>query len=337
MTDTSPSSRGAGSLKDDPVWQAAMDWLLQRHATPDDVLLQQAHARWLAADERHRKAWRKAEQVWLLSGAMSLPEPEVAAAAPVQRVAPRPARRRCWSRRAMTGAALAACVLVLVGRVPTADHSSPAGEHRAVRLSDGSRIELGSDSAIRVAFAPGVRAVTLLKGQAFFEVSHDVSRPFTVQAEDVKVTVTGTAFEVDLGRSAVAVAVQSGSVQVRDGRGELAVPALGAGDSLRVGLDHSAPHRARVLPGQIAAWRQWQLLVNDRPLAEVIEELRAYYPGMLLLRDRALGERRITASLNLRSPGSALQLAIAPLGGHLKQWGPYLTEVRARPSSPAEK
>ena len=27
MTDTSPSSRGAGSLKDDPVWQAAMDWL----------------------------------------------------------------------------------------------------------------------------------------------------------------------------------------------------------------------------------------------------------------------------------------------------------------------
>mgnify|MGYP006176320823 CR=1 FL=1 len=81
-------------MKDDPVWQAAMDWLLQRNANPDDVLLQHAHARWLAADERHRKAWRKAEQVWLLSGAMSQPEPEVAAAAPVQRVAPRPARRR---------------------------------------------------------------------------------------------------------------------------------------------------------------------------------------------------------------------------------------------------
>lgn len=332
MTDTPPASRASGPLKDDPIWQAAMDWLLQRNATPDDVLLQQAHARWLAADERHRKAWRKAEQVWLLSADLTLHE-----APQAQSEHRAPARRRTWSRRAMAGAALAACVLLLVGRMPSADHRSPAGEHRQVRLSDGSRIELGSDSAIRVAFEPGVRAVTLLKGQAFFEVSPDAARPFTVQAEDVKVTVTGTAFEVDLGRSAVAVAVQSGSVQVRDRRGELAVPALGAGDRLRVGLDHSAPHRARVLPGQIAAWRQWQLLVNDRPLAEVIEDLRAYYPGVLLLRDRALGERRITASLNLRSPGSALQLAIAPLGGQLKQWGPYLTEVRAQAAAAVKK
>lgn len=332
MTDTSPTSHASGSLKDDPIWQAAMDWLLQCHATPDDVALQQAHARWLAADERHLKAWRKAEQVWRLSADLALPEAPVAQ--PLQRT---PARRRSLSRRAMAAAALAACVLLLVGRAPSADHSSPAGEHRQVRLSDGSHIELGSDSAIRVAFEPGVRAVTLLKGQAFFEVSPDAARPFTVQAEGVTVTVTGTAFEVELGRSAVAVAVQSGSVKVRDGRGELAMPALGAGDSLRVGLDHSAPHRARVLPGQIAAWRQWQLLVNDRPLAEVIEALRAYYPGVLLLRDRALGERRITASLNLRSPGSALQLAIAPLGGQLEQWGPYLTQVRAQATVTGKK
>ena len=48
MTDTTPSCRTPGSLKDDPVWQAAMDWLLQRNANPDDVLLQHAHARWLA-------------------------------------------------------------------------------------------------------------------------------------------------------------------------------------------------------------------------------------------------------------------------------------------------
>jgi transmembrane sensor len=131
--------------------------------------------------------------------------------------------------------------------------------------------------------------------------------------------------------------VQSGSVQVRDRRGELAVPALGAGDSLRVGLNQGPAQRSRVQLEQVAAWRQWQLLVNDRPLAEVIEQLRAYYPGVLLLQDRALGQRRITASLNLRSPGSALQLAIAPLGGQLTQWGPYITVIRERASPPGKK
>jgi len=226
---------------------------------------------------------------------------------------------------------------LLAGPTPPTAHTSPAGEHRQVLLSDGSRIELGSDSAIRVDFEPGTRAVTLLRGQAFFEVSHDASRPFTVQAADVKVRVIGTAFDVDLSRTAVVVAVQSGAVQVRDGRGELAVPALGPGDSLRLGLAQGPPQRGRLLPGQVAPWRQWQLLVNDRPLSEVVEALQDYYPGVLLLTDPALGERRITASLNLRSPVSALQLAIAPLGGHLRQWGPYLTLIRKEPQVPAKQ
>ena len=79
------------------------------------------------------------------------------------------------------------------------------------------------------------------------------------------------------------------------------------------------------------------MLVNDRPLSEVVEALQDYYPGVLLLTDPALGERRITASLNLRSPVSALQLAIAPLGGHLRQWGPYLTLIRKEPQVPAKQ
>lgn len=335
MTETPLSSPVSAPLQHDPIWQAAMDWLLQCRAAPDDLALHQAHARWLAADERHAAAWRKAEKVWLLSGLLQpldTPEPQPVPAS-VHKLR---GRRHGW-RRAMAAAALAACVLLLVGRAPPADLASPVGEHRQLRLSDGSRIELGSDSAIRVAFEPGTRAVTLLRGQAFFEVSHDAARPFTVQAANVTVRVVGTAFDVDLSRHAVEVAVQSGAVQVRDGRGELATPALGPGDSLRLGLDHSPPQRGRLLPGQVAPWRQWQLLVNDRPLSEVIETLRDYYPGVLLLTDSALGERRITASLNLRSPVSALQLAIAPLGAHLRQWGPYLTLIDEEPQAPVKQ
>lgn len=334
MTDTPSSQPVSGSLKDDLVWQAAMDWLLQCRAAPDDLALQQAHGRWLAADERHAAAWRKAEKVWLLSG--YLEPPEIPVPRPLPASAPPQGRRR-WAGRALATLALAACVLLLVGPTPPTDHASPLGEHLKISLSDGSHVELGSDSAIRVAFKPGTRGVTLLRGQAFFEVSHDASRPFTVQAADVKVRVIGTAFDVDLSRNAVVVAVQSGAVQVRDGRGELAVPALGPGESLRLGLDHSPPQRNRLPPDQVALWRQWQLVVNDRPLREVIEQLRDYYPGALLLADRALGERRVTASLNLRSPVSALQLAIAPLRGHLTHWGPYLTLIQETPGAPVEK
>ncbi|MFJ5535660.1 FecR/PupR family sigma factor regulator [Vreelandella titanicae] len=53
---------------DDAVWQTALDWLMREHEkTLSDADREALHA-WLAASSQHRRVFREAEQLWLLTG-----------------------------------------------------------------------------------------------------------------------------------------------------------------------------------------------------------------------------------------------------------------------------
>ena len=75
----------------------------------------------------------------------------------------------------------------------------PAGEHLRVLLADGSAVTLNACSELRYPerFARRRREVRLVRGEAFFEVAHDASAPFTVETDDVSVEVLGTKFNVN--------------------------------------------------------------------------------------------------------------------------------------------
>ena len=74
----------------------------------------------------------------------------------------------------------------------------PRGGEYKMELGDGTKIWLNSDSEISypVQFAEDKRAVTL-RGEAYFEVSKDESRPFIVNVEQMTVKVYGTKFNVN--------------------------------------------------------------------------------------------------------------------------------------------
>ncbi len=52
----------------DPVWQAALDWVLRAHAQPLDATTASSLSAWLERDPAHRKAYEEASRVWLLTG-----------------------------------------------------------------------------------------------------------------------------------------------------------------------------------------------------------------------------------------------------------------------------
>lgn len=64
-------------------------------------------------------------------------------------------------------------------------------------LSDGTRIWLNSESELEypVFFGKGERRVKLV-GEAFFEVTPDVARPFIVEANEIRTRVLGTSFNI---------------------------------------------------------------------------------------------------------------------------------------------
>ncbi|WP_369989215.1 FecR family protein [Pseudomonas xanthosomatis] len=302
--------------------EQALDWLLRLQQAPQDMPLREQFEQWLASDADNAEAYRKAERLWRLSGqlAPTTSEQWPASAEVVQLPVRRKVPRRWW-----LGAAVAACLMLAVAPSLSlrlqADYRTAQGETRDVTLADGSVVQLDSDTAIAVDYAGNQRDVRLLTGQAFFEVKPDKSKPFHVRAEDVQVTVTGTAFNVQLRPGRVGVDVQHGSVRVEDSAKVLAA-ALTAGQRLRY-RDGQARLSA-FAPSQAAAWRQGQLIADDQPVAELVQELARYLPGTVLLRDDALGAKRVTGVYDLRKPEAALRAVIRPHGGEVHSYGPWL-------------
>lgn len=311
----------------------ALDWLLRIQQSPEDAELRTELATWLAADASHVEAYRKAQRVWQVTGmvqtspATTTPShPFAAPAAPPQRP-----RRRRWAR--VLAASLAACLVAVIAPQTylayKSDYRTGAGEQRTVELDDGSRIRLDSQSAVAVQYSENLREVRLLAGQAFFEVTPDQQRPFTVDADTLQIWVTGTAFNVAMRPDQLAVAVRHGSVRVTEGDNLLA-EALTQGERLRL-RDGAAPVRDDLPTSQIAAWQQGKLIVRDASIREALEELRPYLPGRLALLDERLGAQRISGVYDLHDPDAALRAIVAPYQGQVTHLTGWLRVVRRQP------
>lgn len=309
----------------------ALDWLLRVQQAPDDIQLRAELAQWCASDVANAEAYGKAERVWRLTAQLT---PTSAAQWPLpvtsNPVSLPPAARPTRRRRRWLGAAVAACLLVALAPSLSlrmqADYRTGQGETRDITLADGSVVQMDSDSAIAVQYAGTQRDVRLLAGQAFFKVTPDATRPFHVRADAVQVTVTGTAFNVELRPQQVDVEVEHGSVRVADAsQARVLSSALTARERLRY-IDGLVQVRT-FQPSQAAAWRKGQLIADDVSIAELIGELERYLPGKVLLRDQSLGSKRVTGVYDLRKPQAALNAVLRPHGGKAENFGPWLLVV----------
>ncbi|MEN7547733.1 FecR domain-containing protein [Rapidithrix thailandica] len=96
-------------------------------------------------------------------------------------------------------------------------YTTEAGQKRTLKLGDGSRIVLNAGSGVSFVkgFSADKREVTL-EGEAFFEVAHDSTRPFTVYAQGIATTALGTSFNVNAySNQELKVALTSGKVSVK--------------------------------------------------------------------------------------------------------------------------
>ena len=89
-----------------------------------------------------------------------------------------------------------------------------SGQMRRIVLSDGSTVILGAETALRVSLTPQRRAVSLERGEAWFQVVHRRHWAFVVAAGGGTITDLGTAFVVDRESGRVEVTVTQGRVEV---------------------------------------------------------------------------------------------------------------------------
>ncbi len=325
--------------KPDALLEEAMDWLLRLQDAPRDSRPAQQLKVWLSQSPAHEHAWNKARRAWRLLGkvppvyehlwkdqAPSLPPARQSLRGSRTHGPASPSQRRLggW----VTGAASAAAIgIFLLFAAPSimvrmeADHVTTAGENRTITLADGTVVTLGADSAIASDLDGRERRVALLSGEAFFEVTHDTSRPFVVEAGGVGVTVLGTAFNVQLTTDAATVELERGSVRVAyDNENAVLAP----GEMVAVDRRTGAMARSAIAREDIAAWRSGHIFVNDATIGSVVEQLQRYHSAWIKVPDGKLAAQRVTGLYDLRDPDRALRAIVQPYGGNVREISPYL-------------
>lgn len=159
-----------------------------------------------------------------------------------------------------------------------ADHRTARGERRQLTLADGTRIMLGSASAIDVRYSPQARQVRLLAGEIFIVTASDHARPFTVQTAQGTVRALGTRFSVREADEGIRVAVEQGAVEIRPAAGAPAVR-LDAGQQSR--FNRAGADAARPLDANAMAWTRGLLVAERMPLSDFLAEVSRYRRGVL--------------------------------------------------------
>lgn len=281
----------------------ALDWLIRLDDADADT--RAAFDAWLQTSEDNARAYQRASRMW------GSPLLNVAAAGLQQQGQRKRRQRRRLARRAAASAAglLLAIAAVLQSDLPQrlqADHVTAVGQRQQLQLADGSRVLLNTDTALASRMDDYRRSTRLLYGEAYFDVAHDRSRPFEVDAGPVQVSVRGTAFAVRYLNDEAEVSVERGEVDLRTRRNDSSV-ILGAGDSIRIGPDGfgARTHTTRAQPQ--LAWVQGRLVFENCPLGEVLAELRRYYPGWIISTDERLAALNVTGNYRLDDPLGAMR------------------------------
>ncbi|QRY78812.1 FecR family protein [Pseudomonas sp. PDNC002] len=280
--------------------ELAAKWFSRQRAGAWDARERQAFSDWLAEDPAHEGAYREIEQLW--SDLDHIRRPSIA-----------PRRRPSLPWRGLAAASLFLGALLLAndfsgGRLadPQQVQSTASGEQREVTLADGTRVFLAGDSTLRVAFSDAFRDVQLVRGEAYFEVTHDSARPFRVAAGDSRVRVLGTGFDVRRGDGELTVAVRHGKVALQARLNAPGEQTLTAGDRAQLAAGAGEAQVDHVPVASIAAWRDGMLAFRNQPLGALVDELSQYRAAPIRLGDERLAQKPISGNVRLSRPDDFL-------------------------------
>jgi transmembrane sensor len=257
-------------------------------------------ARWLAREDRGlTDAEKLALEAWLdesilnrvawlrLKASWSRAERLAALKGPV------PVTETPASLRPRLLLAIAAGLVLMVGggallawRLTAAEQvfTTGIGGIQAVRLADGSRMELNTSTKVHADVTAARRTVTLESGEAYFDVVHDARRPFTVYAGNRRITDLGTKFSVYRNGDDVRVLVREGRVQVDIlDKPEVNAPVVAQAGHAVIAKGGETLVMAKPDIAADLSWRSGMLVFNQQTLGEAAEQFNRYNPRKLVV------------------------------------------------------
>ncbi|PIB57700.1 FecR family protein [Pseudomonas sp. 2822-17] len=305
--------------------QQAANWVIRLNEGNLSEREQQQFERWKIADPQHAAAFERLQGFVGRLQALRPQQAPVQAALEAARV-----RRRNPAGRVLLGLLMALPVaLALRAYPPTyllADQRTAPAHWQRINLEDGSQLTLSGNSAVDLTFNGQQRQVRLLRGEILVQVAHDATRPFSVVTDDGQMRALGTRFTVRRETPGTLLTMLESTVAATDAGQHTAVN-VSAGEQARITPD------AVTLLGKVDpratndAWQHHQLVVQDRPLPEVLDELARQYGGHVQFNREQLADLRVSAVLPLDNPRRALQLIADGLPVRLRSFSPLWLQI----------
>jgi transmembrane sensor len=168
-----------------------------------------------------------------------------------------------------------------------------------ITLEDGTLITLDAGSIFRYPknFESDMREV-FLNGEGYFEVAHDNNKPFIIHANDARIKVLGTKFNVRAWRDdkKVVVAVAEGKVSLRSqNESDPDKKVVITKGQVSVMRENEAPSEAKnANVDDYLSWLDREDYFRDVPLQEVFNQLERWYDVDIQLSDESYASNQVT-------------------------------------------
>lgn len=290
----------------DPLMREAIAWVVRLRsgeATEADLA---AVRKWRAQSSDHENALRQAAVLWrdlkVTADRISESNRQTSMFRSLH-----PAR---WTptRRAFVGGAIAASAAAyLVYNPPmqlwpslgelSADFRTGKGERREVTLASGVSATLSTQTSIASLGPEGDEPrFQLISGEAVISAKRAVSQPLIMQALDARIVATRASFNARCLDGKVSVTCLDGQLDIESGRD---LVQLRPGQQIVFSSGNGLGAAVPVDPADAVAWKNNLLIVRDRPLAEVVEEVNRYRHGRIIVTSASLGRRLVNGTFHI--------------------------------------
>jgi len=205
-------------------------------------------------------------------------------------------------------------------------YQTKIGEQVSFSLPDGTSIRLNTNSQVKVAFTDNHRQISLLKGEARFDVAKDKNRPFTVSVEDKSFTALGTIFNVQKnGIDDLELVVTEGKVLISDTNtitqrldnivssfktlehNKLSGSVVNSGEKSLVTQNTKISKISLDQIQKELSWQQGMLIFDATPLNTALDEISRYNDIQFEIIDTGLSELKVSGYFKSGDIDSLLQ------------------------------
>ncbi|WP_434036345.1 FecR family protein [Formosa sp. 4Alg 33] len=205
---------------------------------------------------------------------------------------------------------IAASILLIIGLFTFLDFSPKQHVFATTQtldsllLKDGSKIILGPNSILEYPsdFNDNYRAVELKKGNAFFKIKRDTTKPFQVNHPKLSTQVLGTSFTINITTETIAVHVMTGKVSVKseNNLSEILNP------TDRATFNFTSNNLLKDTHFNSVSWYDKEIKIKNRKLIELAQIIKSRFGYRVSFENDTLKEKLVTLTIDTHTTMQSL-------------------------------